>query len=369
MSSSPSPEDKGGTMSGKRAGAYSGEPPRLLFAGVVGLLLLLVWILDIVSGPRLTISLFYLLPVGLSAWFLGLWAGFIVAGVSVGAWLFTELSTNVTLSEPLVPYLNAAIRLGFFLVVAYGVSTLRAARTRQAELTTFIIHDLRSPLASIMVSLQLLREGNGPASRSPEKDRQALEIGLKSAYYMESLIDSLLDLARLEAGRMPLQHEEVAAEELLAQAMDQVALIAGRQRVDLQLQSEGEQTLLSVDRALTVRVLVNLLSNAISYSPGEATVTLRARPYEGQMFLFRIQDEGPGIPQEWQRKAFQKFEQVRARRAGIAVGSGLGLAYCRMAVEAQSGKIWIEQSSDTGAVLCFTLPLAETTADGEDVAL
>ncbi|MFW5942282.1 MAG: sensor histidine kinase, partial [Chloroflexota bacterium] len=336
-------------MSGKRAGgAHFGEPPRLLVAGAVGLLFLLIWILDIASGPRLNISLFYLVPVSLSAWFLGLWAGFIMAGVSVAAWLFTELSFNPTLAEPLTPYLNAAIRLGFFLIVASGVSRLKAARTRQAELTTFIIHDLRSPLASIMVSLQLLREENGPASEATEKSRQALEIGLKSAYYMESLIDSLLDLARLEAGRMPLEQEEVTVEELLALATDQVALIAGRQRVALQVEAEGEERALYADRALTARVLVNLLSNAISYSPGNASVTMQARPYREQMYLFCIQDEGPGIPQEWQRKAFQKFEQVRARQAGIAVGSGLGLAYCRMAVEAQGGKIWIEQGGDKG---------------------
>ena len=104
-------------------------------------------------------------------------------------------------------------------------------------------------------------------------------------------------------------------------------------------------------------MLINLLGNAIEFSPKNGTITVTAAP-NGQMLVIRICDEGPGIPLEWEKHVFRKFEQLTARQAGAATGTGLGLAFCKLAVEAQNGAIWLENSThERGTIICFSLPL------------
>jgi signal transduction histidine kinase len=109
---------------------------------------------------------------------------------------------------------------------------------------------------------------------------------------------------------------------------------------------------------LTVRVLVNLLSNAIKYSPPQAVVTVQTFPYSANRLAFSVSDQGPGIPAEWASKVFHKYVQVEAHKTkGTASGSGLGLTFCRQAIEAQGGRIWLESDVDRGAKITFTVPI------------
>ena len=110
------------------------------------------------------------------------------------------------------------------------------------------------------------------------------------------------------------------------------------------------------DAALLGRVLVNLFSNALRYSPKGSTISVDVRPINGGELQIIISDQGPGIPSKWRRKAFEKYRQVQARKEGSAVGSGLGLAFCRMAIEAQNGRIWLESAQPSGTSVFMTLP-------------
>ena len=107
-----------------------------------------------------------------------------------------------------------------------------------------------------------------------------------------------------------------------------------------------------------MRVLVNLLSNAIKYSPAGAVVTLAASSPHPRRVVLAVTDHGPGVPRAWLKRAFDKFEQVGARKAGAAVGSGLGLAFCKLAVAAQGGRIWMESEPGVRTVVSVELPVA-----------
>jgi len=113
------------------------------------------------------------------------------------------------------------------------------------------------------------------------------------------------------------------------------------------------------DPVLVERILVNLLSNAIKFTREDTEVTLHATTFEPGLIAFSVRDQGPGIPKEWAGKVFDKFAQTGTGAGmGKRYGSGLGLHFCRLAVEAQGGRIWIESEIDRGTVITFTLPAA-----------
>ena len=179
---------------------------------------------------------------------------------------------------------------------------------------------------------------------------------LISSNRMSTLIDSLLDLAYLDSGQMPLQCETVEVANLVEQSLLQVSVWARRNRVSLAQQLATEVETVYADRAVIIRVLVNLLSNAIKFSPPESVVTVQVAPADTGWAIFSVADQGRGIPQEWTDKVFDKFVQVEARRAGRTIGSGLGLTFCREAVEVHGGRIWLESEPRHGTTVTFTLP-------------
>jgi signal transduction histidine kinase len=319
-------------------------------------LLVLIGGIDYLTGPELSCSIFYLIPISLVAWFVGRRAGILMSIVGATMWLIADLLAGHPYSYPAIPYWNAMVRLGFFLIVVYVMSILQASRKRQRELVGFIIHDLRTPLTLILTGLQLLQE---IGSKTMDETQQALiNSGITSGNRMLILINSLLDLSRLESGQMPLQIGEVSVKELVRLSLEQVDLWARRNRDTLTAQLNTEIESVQADRELAVRILVNLLSNAIKFSPPESTISVRVAPAEVNMLAFSVIDQGPGIPKEWIEKVFDKFTQVEAHRAGATVGSGLGLNFCRLAVEAQGGRIWLESEAGKGTTITFTLPVA-----------
>jgi signal transduction histidine kinase len=145
--------------------------------------------------------------------------------------------------------------------------------------------------------------------------------------------------------------------ELVEQSLQQVSVWARRNRVTLTFEPGANVETVYADPAVTIRVLVNLLSNAIKFSPPQSVVTVRTAPSNANRVALSIADQGRGIPKEWEDKVFDKFVQVEARRAGSTVGSGLGLSFCRLAVEAQGGHIGLKSEINQGTTITFTLPM------------
>jgi signal transduction histidine kinase len=319
-------------------------------------LVVLLGVIDYLTGPEWSLSIFFLFPVALAAWFVSSQAGIGVSVASAVVWLAADLLAGHVYSNPAIPYWNALVRLGYFLSVTYALSALRASIERQEELAQFIVHDLRSPLGNVLTGLQTLQEIAGESLDATQQD--LIEMCVASARRMLVLINSLLDLARLESGLLPLQLGKASVEGIVEESFKQVTLWARRNGVSLTLQLASEIDEVYADPAVTMRVMVNLLSNAIKFSPPGSSITVGVAPFDATAIAFSVIDQGRGIPQEWVSKVFDKFVQVDARQQGRTLGTGLGLAFCRLAVEAQGGRIWMESESGQGTTVTFTLPLS-----------
>ena len=321
---------------------------------IIIFLIIVIWGLDYVSGPYLSTSIFYLLPVSLAAWWFSKRDALVVSLVCASIWLLTDISTNPHTPNPLIPYWNALVRLGFFVVVTLSLSSLQEARKHQEELLAFIVHDLRSPLGNILMSLTFVKE----SQQVDPTIGKILDTSISSSQKMLIQVNSLLDLTQLENHKMPVLQSDFQAATLLQQAVNQVAALAEVKQIQLNVDYSLGNTLVCADENLSVRVLVNLLNNGIKFSPMNTTL-LVTTIMTNDMLTVGVQDEGSGIPIQWHKRIFDKYEQVQSRQNGSSMGSGLGLAFCKLAVEAQNGRIWVEMPENgTGTRICFSLPLS-----------
>lgn len=229
---------------------------------------------------------------------------------------------------------------------------LESQRVRQ-ETSDLIVHDLRNPLTAIGNVLQMLEMMLPPEAL--QANRQLLEIGGASAARMRRLVDSLLDVSRLETGEAQLNLTEVDLGRLVQNAFDREKLVWQEGRVRGQcLTAPGVGTVLC-DEDRIDRVVANLVDNAIKYTPGggQVTVTVEA---QGDQVAVSVADTGLGIPPEERERIFERFSRL-ARDRSKRRGFGLGLAFCRLAVEAHGGRIWVEPGTGgVGSRFVFTLP-------------
>jgi signal transduction histidine kinase len=224
-----------------------------------------------------------------------------------------------------------------------GVDRLRR------DLSAMILHDLRGPLNNILASLsrlQRLAPGGGV--------QQLVDIAGNSARQMGRMIKSLLDVERLETNERVLKIQPFHLDALLAEAADLVRALAHDAEQHLTVENAAMLPALEADRDMILRVVTNLLENAIKHTPEGGSIRLGAQQREDSI-LITITDSGPGIPPAMQRAIFDKY--VRLKRDLRSEGYGLGLAFCRLAVDAHGGDIWVESAPQGGSVFAFTLPL------------
>jgi two-component system sensor histidine kinase VicK len=310
---------------------------------------------DYVTGSELSVSILYLLPISMVAWRVGRRPSIAVSLIASATWLTADLLSNHVYASPAIPYWNAVVRLGFFIIVSESLSALQSSRVRQDELSQFIVHDLRSPLGNVISGLETLKEVS--EDRLDDSQSLLIQTALSSSNRMLTLIDSLLDLARLEHGSMPMNPVDMLVGEVVESSLQQVVNMATQRELALASELSEPDLRAYADPDLTNRVLVNLMANAIRVSQPEATVLARAgRSDDGRIWV-SVTDTGPGIPEKWLDKVFDKFSQIDARKTGGFRGSGLGLAFCLRAVEAQAGRISIQSQVDKGTTVTFTLPI------------
>lgn len=327
-----------------------------MFKAVLGVVLVVLFgTVDYATGPEVSFSIFYLIPIVAVTWLVGLVAGIVTSVVAAASYLAAILMEGRDFSHPSIPYWNAVVRLGFFLVVTASLASLRRAMHRHEEMQQFIVHDLRSPLTNVMTGLQIM--GDEAEERLDARQRDFVEMCMVSCTRMLTLINSLLDLSLLERGSMPVHPESVRAEQLCETALNQVRLWAGQKGVHLEeIITEG--TVVEADPELTVRVLVNLLSNAVRHAPPNSVVTTRVEDQSTGVVTFSVVDEGPGISEEWATRIFDAYVQADTDRSAVREGSGLGLAFSRRAIHAQGGKIWLRSEPNAGTTVIFSLPRA-----------
>jgi NtrC-family two-component system sensor histidine kinase KinB len=237
--------------------------------------------------------------------------------------------------------------------VGHDISERVALELMREDLTHMIIHDLRNPLGSIMSILQLI----GTAFVEHDETlpmTKLLSIAMRSGQKLHRLIDSLLDLGRLEAGETELNKTLVSPESLVQEVVEQIQPSASGRGQNMAAQVSPDLPRVPADRDLTLRVLANLLDNAVKFTPRDGLITLSVEQ-AGEEVLFAVSDTGRGIPPEHRQRVFDRF--ARLENAEGIKGTGLGLAFCKLAVEAHGGRIWVESEVGHGATFYFTLPL------------
>ena len=235
--------------------------------------------------------------------------------------------------------------------ISLGLENARLERAR-AEVTHLMVHDLRTPMVSITGALDLL---GGAAGLAP-KDQGLLEMARRNAARQNALIDSILDIWQLEEGIPPERRTSVPVATLVSDALRLAGPRAEARRLELVGDVPIALPAAWVDPGLIERVLANLVGNAIKFSPEGGAVRVSARAAGAEGLRVSVSDSGPGIEAALLPRLFSKF----APGAHPARGNGLGLAFCRLAVEACGGRIWLEEQPRPGALFVFTIPTAGT---------
>ncbi|MBP7692302.1 MAG: PAS domain S-box protein [Anaerolineales bacterium] len=267
-----------------------------------------------------------------------------------------------TLAARTLHWLSQPVRAGDqwlgWLIVLRDVTAERQVERLRDDLTRTMVHDLRNPLNSVRSALQLFTFEEG--ERLSAGQQEIVDLALQGTESLLDLVAAILDVSRLESGQMPLQREPISLRELVTQLLRQQAPLALARRLTITAELAPDLPAIYADAGLLRRVLQNLVGNALKFTPagGQVRLTAKAPAGERQVWM-AVSDTGPGMaPEVWDR-LFQKF--VTGRVPGH--GSGLGLAFCRQAVEVQGGRIWAERApAEGGATVTFTMPICEFLA-------
>jgi len=217
------------------------------------------------------------------------------------------------------------------------------------DLVHMVVHDMRSPLMALMMRLQLVRR------HAPEGLQRGLEDALQSADGVNRMADTLLDVSRLETGNMPLRPEVADITSLAEEARHVLSAMDATRVIELDAPGPVRVT---CDAGLVRRVLENLVGNGIKHTPRGGRLRIAVTEPPGRVRV-TVQDEGPGVPPESRARIFEKFGTVAARKGQRYHSAGLGLAFCKLAVEAHGGTIGVEPATPQGSVFWFELPAAE----------
>jgi signal transduction histidine kinase len=217
------------------------------------------------------------------------------------------------------------------------------------DMRNMIVHDLRTPLTAIMVGVGML-ETHGELN---ESQRELMAIAAGGGKTLLGMINDLLDVEKMESGATQLQYAQLSAAAMVAGAVEQIASLAKEGRTTLVSEIVPGLPSFPGDEKKIGRTLVNLIANAIKFTPA-GTVTIAASRDESENIRFSIRDTGSGIPSEAFGRIFEKFTQLDAHNT---IGTGLGLAFCKLAVEAHGGRVEVESAPGAGSTFSFTIPL------------
>jgi K+-sensing histidine kinase KdpD len=222
----------------------------------------------------------------------------------------------------------------------------------RADLSAMVYHDLRGPLHTINSAFSSL--GRQLINSENEAVLNLIQVGMRSTRQLSRMVESLLDIQRLEEGSAVLDRKETSVHNLLASAAELVQPLASESDQRLRFDIANDLPFIQMDADMIQRVIINLMENAVKYSPNGGEITLGAALRDNKVCI-SVKDTGPGIPKHMQHQIFDKFSRVKY--TDVPKGVGLGLAFCRLAVEAHDGTIWVESDTGQGSTFLFALPL------------
>jgi len=249
--------------------------------------------------------------------------------------------------------------------VSHQLQDLQRLEQVKDDLTQLVVHDLKAPLTSIFLNLDMLSAPEG--TESAKRVRHVTD-AKRSCRSLMALIANLLDISSMEEGKLQVSTEPLVLADLVASVVGEFQVQADEEGIGLLPEVPADLPPVRADADLTRRVLANLLSNSLRHSPPRTGIRVRAAlAGEGKAVQVDVADEGEGIPEAYHEKIFEKFGQVEPGPAGPRLNKGLGLTFCKLAVEAQGGRIWVRSAVGRGSTFSFTLPL-ETEFEEEAAA-
>ena len=258
-----------------------------------------------------------------------------------------------------VPIRNAQGEIDGAVVAFQDASALRAVDRLKDEFVSTVSHELRTPLTSIRGSLQLVLDDS--PGIVDEDHRQLLNVALNNCERLIRIINDILDISKIEAGRMSLQTAPAHVPPIVVAALETVKPVADRANIHLSSEVPAELPAVNVDADRIVQALVNLLSNAVKFAPAESTVSVEVAHRNGEVHI-AVQDRGEGISEADLARLFQKFQQVDASASRRKGGTGLGLVIARALVEQHAGRIDVQSEVGKGTRFTISRPASQASA-------
>jgi two-component system, OmpR family, sensor histidine kinase VicK len=286
--------------------------------------------------------------------------------------------TTRSVSVTYIPHIDGEERIAGFFALTSDISDRKAIERMKDEFISVVSHELRTPLTSLHSALKILVTGR--LGVLTNDGQQFLEIADESTERLVRLVNSVLDLQRIESGAVTMEKQACLATELMIQAVDAMQAMAQQHQIILVNQPLDIQ--LWVDADYIVQALTNLISNAIKFSaPGDkvwlsvasrepqtvpapkSRKSTKSKPSKSPSqpieILFQVRDEGQGIPANKLETIFERFQQVDSSDSRKKGGTGLGLTICRKIIEQHGGKIWVDSTLGVGSTFSFTLPVID----------
>jgi signal transduction histidine kinase len=251
------------------------------------------------------------------------------------------------------------------LLIFHDVTKQKELDEARENLTQLIVHDLRSPLQSVMGSMRLI---NQFLPEKPAEVEQATQISERAVKKLLNLVNNLLDISSMESGKFSLRAEVESAASIIRDVADTVIGLSEDANAVVKVELPAELPFVEVDRSMIERVVLNLVDNALKHTtPGTLVRVTAAKQAAseaaaGPMVLIQVIDNGPGVPNDFKEKIFDRFTQVPGQKSQRR-STGLGLAFCLMAVENHGGKIWVEDNPDGGSIFSVLLPAASVPVE------
>ncbi len=230
---------------------------------------------------------------------------------------------------------------------------LKAVDRMKSDFFSMVSHELRTPLTSIMVGTSMLSGGIG--EEISEKEKEILDIISKESQRLIALVNSILDLTKMESGMMVFNFTPTDMIPLIQQALVEIEPLAMAKEIRLQIDNPESLPVIRMDRERILQVLRNFIGNAVKFTPTGGQVIVSAVAKEGTLKVC-VKDTGPGIPKENLATIFDKFQQGPRQDSNLMKGTGLGLAIAKHIIVAHRGEIWAESEAGQGSSFYFVLP-------------
>lgn len=242
-----------------------------------------------------------------------------------------------------------------FLVMLQDLTRVRQLETIRRDFISNVSHELRTPLASLSLVVETLQDG---AIDDPEAARRFLTYIETELSALTQMVEELLELSRIESGRVPLELKPVSVNKLIKKPVKRLNPQAERANVTVTVELPDDKVLVLADTRRMQQVVMNILHNAIKFTPEGGSVTIKAEEINQEMVI-SITDTGIGIPEEQISRIFERFYKTDPARS--EEGTGLGLSIAKHLVQGHGGRIWLESAEGVGCTFYFTLPLASNT--------